>query len=404
MPLLQYNCRGFSRGEAARWTHALMKLLGFSLYSAAAPVLGIAGGVATMAGAGWSARAIAVGAVLACAGALAGYGARRETARRDPDMEEHVRSLTAFCADIAPVWSRQIESSRTQMETAVTALSMRFGEIAMRLDQTLRLSMRDSGSHDESPAGLSERSARQLDAVVQLLGAGMQTKAQLLAKVQGLKGFVDELQDMVQAISQVTQQTNLLAINATIEAAHAGHLGRGFATVAQEVRALSKQSAETGARIAEKIAAIGQAIVSTCSAAEESTRREHEAIATSESTIQEVLERFRAFAESLGNTTDLLRQESQGIQDEVSQALVQLQFQDRIGQVMAHVGANIECLPEFIQDYGAECLAAGALQPLSAQTLLSELERTYAMAGERELHQGGAPAQPRSDATDITFF
>lgn len=386
-----------------------MNFAGFSWSCAAAPVLGIAGGAATAFAAGWAAPALATGAALACAGVLAGYAARRQAKLQAVDVEAHVSSLEAFCADLAPVWSRQIESSRTQMETAVTALSAQFGAISTRLDQTLRLSTRDSSGHGDSAAGVSARSAEQLDGVVSLLGASMRTKAELLSKVQGLKGFVDELQGMVQAIGQITQQTNLLAINATIEAAHAGSLGRGFATVAQEVRALSKQSGETGARIAEKIAFIGDAIVATCAAAEESTRSEQAAIEASEATIQEVLERFRAFADGLGNTTDLLRQESQGIQEEVSQALVQLQFQDRIGQVMAHVGANIEQLPAVIQDYGAACAQAGELQPLDSAALLRELERTYAMADERENHQAAsAPVARHTPApaasSDITFF
>jgi methyl-accepting chemotaxis protein len=387
-----------------------MNIAGFSS-SAAAPVLGIAGGAATAWAGTWATLPLAIAALLACAGLLAGYAARRAAFRQDIDVEAHVLSLQSFCADVAPVWARQIESSRSQMETAVTALSMRFGEISTRLDQTLRLSTRDSSGHGESAAGVSARSAEQLHTVVDQLSASMKTKAELLGKVQGLKGFVDELQGMVQAIAQITQQTNLLAINATIEAAHAGSLGRGFATVAQEVRALSKQSGETGARIAEKIAFIGDAIVATCAAAEESTRSEQAAITASEGTIQEVLERFRAFADGLGRTTDLLREESQGIQEEVSQALVQLQFQDRVGQVMAHVGANIERLPAVIHDYGEACAAAGELRPLDAAPLLGELERTYAMADERDIHKGAAspahvPAHAPAAAasTDITFF
>ncbi|WP_254925985.1 methyl-accepting chemotaxis protein [Bordetella genomosp. 11] len=399
-----------------------MNFAGLSCSSVATPILGIAGGAATAFAAGWTVPAMAAGAVLACAGLLAGYAGRRQTNRQAIDIESHVRDLEAFCADLAPVWSRQIESSRGQMESAVTALSMRFGEIATRLDQTLRLSTRDGAGHGDSAESVSARSAEQLESVVDLLGASMQTKADLLAKVQGLKGFVDELQGMVQAIGQITQQTNLLAINATIEAAHAGSLGRGFATVAQEVRALSKQSGETGARIAEKIAFIGDAIVATCAAAEDSTRKEQAAIDASEASIQEVLERFRAFADGLAGTTDALRQESQGIQEEVSEALVQLQFQDRVSQVMAHVGANIERLPAVIHDYGDACAESGELRPLDSAVLLGELERTYAMADEREVHlsvaaapsgrtsgaggaTAGAPSATAAAAsTDITFF
>ncbi|MFC4278786.1 methyl-accepting chemotaxis protein [Achromobacter aloeverae] len=367
-----------------------------------ATLLGLAGGVASAAFAAWSTWGCAAGAVLVALGIAAGWRGRAESTE-DGAVQRHMANLENFSADLAPVWSRQIESSRSQMEEAITALSMRFGEISVRLDQTLRLSMDNGGSGDRSAAAVSARSRQQLDGVLQLLRDGMQTKADMLVKVQGLQGFVDELQDMVQAIAMVTQQTNLLAINATIEAAHAGSLGRGFATVAQEVRALSKQSGETGARIAEKIELIGAAILQTCTVAEQTTRREQEAVAASETAIQQVLEGFQAFADGLTETTDRLREESQGIQTEVNEALVQLQFQDRVSQVMAHVVANIERLPTVIQDYRRECEEAGELLPLAAGGLLQELEKTYAMAGERELHRG-APTKPATAGDDITFF
>ncbi|WP_233233831.1 methyl-accepting chemotaxis protein [Bordetella sp. LUAb4] len=367
-----------------------------------ATLLGLAGGVASAAFSAWSTWGCAVGAILAALGIAAAWRGRGEDVDDDA-VQRHMDSLERFGAELAPVWSRQIESSRSQMEEAITALSMRFGEISVRLDQTLKLSMNNGGSGERSAAAVSARSQQQLDGVLQLLRDGMQTKVEMLAKVQGLQGFVDELQSMVQAIGMVTQQTNLLAINATIEAAHAGSLGRGFATVAQEVRALSKQSGETGARIAEKIELIGAAILQTCTAADQSTKREQEAIAASETAIQQVLEGFQTFAEGLTETTDRLREESQGIQAEVNDALVQLQFQDRVSQVMAHVVANIERLPAVMQDHRRDCDEAGVLLPLAAGGLLQELEKTYAMAGERDLHRGAA-AKPAPASDDITFF
>lgn len=366
------------------------------------PLLGIAGGAACAAFSTWSPAGLAAGALLATAGVLGGVCSRRRHRRRSSEMVQHLGCLEAFSADLAPVWSGQIETSRRQMEDAIEALSMRFGEIASRLDQTLHLSVAQGGGSD-SAAAISARSRQQLDGVVALLHEGMQAKADMLDKVRSLQGFVDELQQMVRAIAQITQQTNLLAVNATIEAAHAGNLGRGFATVAQEVRALSRQSEETGSRIAEKIGMIGSAIMATCAAAEESTRNERQAVAASESAIQEVLSGFNDFAQSLSDTTELMRQESHGIKGEVNDALVQLQFQDRVSQIMSHVRANIERLPDVIREYGAGCEESGELQPIKADALLSELEQSYAMADERAVHRQQAPAQSQA-AADITFF
>ncbi len=389
----------------------------------AAPAVGALGAATALVLSSGSPAGMLCAAALAACGALGGWFARQGIGRKPPeDLHALLAGFETFSGDVAPVWAGQIESSRGQMEEAIAALSARFANIVQQLARALDQSGgTGNGAQDAAAAMVYSHSQEQLQQLIASLRAAMEGKAEMLSQIENLQRFVGELQDMAEGVSRIAQQTNLLAINATIEAAHAGERGRGFAQVAQEVRVLSRLSGETGQNITRKVGAIHAAIDATRAAAQVSQRQETVVLADSENRIAEVLDQFQNLTADLAQSAELLRTESRQIQAEVNDSLVQLQFQDRVSQVLSHVRDNIGRMPEVVREHHARCAQEGRLEPLQSAALLQELEATYAMAGERAVHRAGAarpdaaaPGQARAQALpappppsqheEITFF
>ncbi len=367
--------------------------------------LGASGALAVVAIAPWGWIPLAAACALSVLGMLAGRRVANALAAQQVDIDPYVASHERFGQALAPVWAGHIETSRTHMESAVSELAVRFSRIVDKLGRTVQLAdaTTESGGSDGALA-VFERSEGRLAQLIGSLESAQQGKTALVEQVHELGRFIDELRQMAADVALIASQTNLLAINAAIEAAHAGEAGRGFAVLAQEVRKLSAMSGETGQRIAEKIRLVNEAIAGTQAAADATRAEDLAAMQASRDAVEGVLGEFRALTEGLSESTRMLRAESMGIQSEIAEALVQLQFQDRVGQILSHVKASIEGLPECIAEHRREIAAARVLLPVSADRMLAELESTYAMADEREVHRSGKASESAAASEEIVFF
>ncbi|MBD0706521.1 chemotaxis protein [Pseudomonas sp. PSB1] len=302
-----------------------------------------------------------------------------------------------------PIWAKQVESSRQQTETAIVSLTNRFTGISSRLEDTVQASQLAAGELAGNSSGgavqVLAQSEGELVQVIDSLKATQASRDETLAQVRNLTAYTGELRTMAADVAAIAAQTNLLALNAAIEAARAGEAGRGFAVVADAVRSLSSKSSETGQQMSAKVDIINSAITQLVQAASSGADQDSQSVSVSEDSIQRVLERFKSVTGRLAESADLLQQESFGIRDELTEVLVNLQFQDRVSQILSHVRDNIEDLHVHMQQASQSPDQAVSID---ARQWLARMETTYATEEQRRNHHGESGAQQNSQ--EITFF
>jgi methyl-accepting chemotaxis protein len=326
-------------------------------------------------------------------------------AAHQAETARFMAELSRLMEQLAPVWSRQIETGRGQMESSVVELMQGFAAIVDRLENSVRASEATAVGASGGTGGLGavfSASEQRLNGLVCQLEEATAHKKVLLDEIGGLLHFIGELRDMATEVAGIADQTNLLALNASIEAARAGDFGRGFAVVADEVRKLSNMSKETGHRIRATVETISGAIRTAVDTAGKAAAREADSLQQSGEVVRGVLSDFREATGRLDESSGILRAESTAIRSEMADALVRLQFQDRVSQILAHVRESIELVPGYVKQGEGDFAATGCVPALDPAPLLAHLENTYATAEERLNHTAtsrGAPAP-----SEISFF
>ena len=148
--------------------------------------------------------------------------------------------------------AKEVANGSEQMASGAMALAQGATEQASSVEE-LASTINEINSHVAKNAENAKQTSSQAQITVKELEAGKNHMTQMITAMNQINDSSSEISKIIKTIEDIAFQTNILALNATVEATRAGSAGKGFAVVADEVRNLANKSAEASKNTASLI-------------------------------------------------------------------------------------------------------------------------------------------------------
>jgi methyl-accepting chemotaxis protein len=265
-----------------------------------------------------------------------------------------IRVSTEFSEQIKEVRG-EVTRAQTIFNEAIGSLISSFHGINGQVQRQHKLGLQIvSGVDGSSGVGEFEQYAGKtsdtLRQFVESVIENSRVAMSLVEMTERIAAQMREVRGRLSEIEGIAKQTNLLALNAAIEAARAGEAGRGFAVVADEVRDLSGRTNHFSQQIREALTAMQAQIEASEKAIHQMAAQDMTFAITSKGDVEVAMSGIEAMNQRTGDSVAELNQIAEQVESSVNQAIVSLQFQDMVTQLLSHVMRRLDVMEEVVSD------------------------------------------------------
>lgn len=176
-----------------------------------------------------------------------------------------------------------------------------------------------------------------------------QAAMQMVYRMDAMLENLDMIEKVVQDIQAITRRTNMLSLNATIEAERAGEAGKGFGVVAEEVHQVAKSVSQLSSDARQSVEDIAENLRSGYTTLEEVANMDLNEVIVAKDKTEQFMGALLSKNTELTALLNKAGQSSEATASTVGQAVMAMQFQDRNSQYVENVNIILECLVHSIE-------------------------------------------------------